>query len=205
MSPDEEDRDDLRLPIVQAGDPVLRRPTRLVPIDEIGSDRIQRLIDAMIATVSGVGVGLAAPQVGVDLRIAVIEDPPEYHAFLPDDLLEAQDRTPVERYVLINPELTVVDATPAEWFEGCLSVDGYRAIVPRSRAVHVRALDRDGQPFEVDATGWHARILQHEIDHLEGGLYVDRMLTRTLVDSGSYSERWGDDAIDHVKALFGAD
>ena len=205
MSPDEEDLDDLRLPIVQAGDPVLRRPTRLVPVDELGSDRIQRLIDAMIATVSGAGVGLAAPQVGVDLRIAVIEDPPEYHAFLPDDLLEAQDRTPVERYVLINPELTVVDATPAEWFEGCLSVDGYRAIVPRAVAVHVRAIDRDGEPFEVDATGWHARILQHEIDHLDGCLYVDRMLTRTLVDSGSYSERWGGDAIDHVKALFGAD
>ena len=71
--------------------------------------------------------------------------------------------------------------------------------------MHVRALDRDGQPFELDATGWHARILQHEIDHLDGCLYVDRMLTRTLVDSASYSERWGGDAIDHVKDVLGAD
>ncbi len=190
---------------MQAGDPVLRRPTRLVPHDEIASDGVQRLIDAMIATVSGVGVGLAATQVGVGLRIAVIEDPPEFHQQMPDDLLVAQDRTPVERYVLINPELTVVDATPVEWFEGCLSVDGYRAVVPRATAVHVRALDRHGQPFELDATGWHARILQHEIDHLDGCLYVDRMLTRTLVDSASYSERWGGDTIDHVKDVLGAD
>jgi peptide deformylase len=194
-----------RLPIVQAGDPVLRRPARPVAPDEIGSDAVQHLVDAMIATVSGVGVGLAAPQVGVGLRIAVIEDPPEYHEQMPDDLLEAQGRTPVERYVLINPELTVVDGTPVEWFEGCLSVDGYRAIVPRFSAVHVRALDRDGRPFELDATGWHARILQHEIDHLDGCLYVDRMLTRTLVDTASYSERWGGDAIDHVKQILGAD
>ncbi|MGZ4785021.1 MAG: peptide deformylase [Acidimicrobiales bacterium] len=194
-----------RLPIVQAGDPVLRQPARPVEVDELGSARVQRLIDAMIASVSGVGVGLAAPQVGVGLRIAVIEDPPEYHEQMPDDLLEAQGRTPVERYVLINPELTVVDDTPAEWFEGCLSVDGYRAIVPRASSVHVRALDRDGRPFELDATGWHARILQHEIDHLDGCLYVDRMLTRTLVDSDSYSERWGGDTIDHVKAVFHVD
>src|SRR6185503_13698437 len=172
---------DERLPIVQAGDPVLRRPAQDVPIDEIASPGVQRLIDAMIATVSGVGVGLAAPQVGVGLRIAVIEDPPDYHEQIPDDLLAAQGRTPVERYVLINPELAIVDDTPAEWFEGCLSVDGYRAVVPRASRVHVRALDRDGRPFELDATGWHARILQHEIDHLDGCLYVDRMLTRTLV------------------------
>ena len=196
---------DERLPIVQAGDPVLRRPAQDVPIDEIASPGVQRLIDAMIATVSGVGVGLAAPQVGVGLRIAVIEDPPDYHEQIPDDLLAAQGRTPVERYVLINPELAIVDDTPAEWFEGCLSVDGYRAVVPRASGVHVRALDRDGRPFEVGATGWHARILQHEIDHLDGCLYVDRMLTRTLVDSASFSERWGGDAIEHVKHVLGAD
>src|SRR5512144_2588943 len=130
---------DGRLPIVQAGDQVLRQPARPVAVDELASAPVQALIDAMIVTVSGVGVGLAAPQVGVGLRIAVIEDPPEYHEQMPDDLLQAQGRTPVERYVLVNPELTVVDDTPAEWFEGCLSVDGYRAIVPRAWGVHVRA------------------------------------------------------------------
>ena len=196
---------DGRLPIVQAGDPVLRQPALPVPVDEIASAPIQDLIDAMIRTVSGSGVGLAAPQVGVGLRVMVIEDPSEYHEQMPPELLEAQGRFPIDRYVLVNPELTIIDDTPVEWFEGCLSVDGYRAVVPRATAVHVRALDREGQPFELDATGWHARILQHEIDHLDGCLYVDRMLTRTLVDSESYSERWGGDAIDHVKALFGAD
>jgi peptide deformylase len=204
-SPDENGGGDGRRPIVQAGDPVLRRAARPVRADELASAAVQDLIDAMIATMSGVGVGLAAPQVGVDLRIAVIEDPAEYHEQLPDELLEAQGRAPVGRYVLINPELAVTDATPAEWFEGCLSVDGYRAVVPRATAVHVRALDREGRPFEVDATGWHARILQHEIDHLDGRLYVDRMLTRTLVDSTSYAERWGGDDVGHVKQVFGAD
>jgi peptide deformylase len=195
---------DGRLPIVQAGDPVLRQPARAVPIEDIATGPIQHLIDAMLTTMDGVGVGLAAPQVGVGLRIAVIEDPATYHEQMPDDLLEAQGRVPLARHVLINPELTIVDASPVEWFEGCLSVDGYRAVVPRANGVHVRALDRDGVPFELDVTGWPARILQHEIDHLDGCLYVDRMLTRTLVDSDSYSERWGGDTIDHVKAAFGS-
>jgi len=196
---------DGRLPIVQAGDPVLRQPALPVPVDEIASAPIQDLIDAMIRTVSGSGVGLAAPQVGVGLRVMVIEDPSEYHEQMPPELLEAQGRFPIDRYVLVNPELTIIDDTPVEWFEGCLSVDGYRAVVPRAFGVHLRALDRDGKPFEVDATGWHARILQHEIDHLDGRLYVDRMLSRTLVDSDSYRDRWGGAPIDQVKHIFGDD
>jgi len=127
------------LPIVQAGDPVLRAPARPLSLDEIRSTAIQQLIADMRETMRAApGVGLAAPQVGVGLRIAVIEDPPDYHEQIPDDLLAAQGRTPVERYVLINPELAIVDDTPAEWFEGCLSVDGYRAVVPRASGVHVR-------------------------------------------------------------------
>ena len=193
------------LPIVAAGHAVLRQRAREVPAEEISSAPVQQLVDAMIATVAGVGVGLAAPQVGVPLRIVVIEDPAEYHEQMPAELLEAQGRVPVERYVLINPVLTVVDDTPAEWFEGCLSVEGYRAIVPRASAVHLRALDRHGAPYELEASGWHARILQHEVDHLDGRLYVDRMLTRTLVDATTYSERWGGESIDEVKRIFGVD
>jgi peptide deformylase len=194
-----------RLAIVQAGDPVLRRPAREVTSEELTSPALQQLVDAMLVTMEGVGVGLAAPQVGVGLRVVVIEDPAHYHEGIDSEVLAAQGREPIEPYVLINPELRVVDDTPAEWFEGCLSVDGYRAVVPRASAVHLRALDRDGRPFELDATGWHARILQHEVDHLDGCLYVDRMLSRTLVDTTSYSERWGGAPVDQVKHTFGAD
>jgi peptide deformylase len=200
-----DDPPDGRLPIVQAGHPVLRQPARAVTADELASPALQDLIDAMLVTMEGVGVGLAAPQVGVGLRVAVIEDPPHYHEGVEPSVLAAMGREPVEPYVLVNPELTVTDATPVEWFEGCLSVDGYRAVVPRASAVHLRALDRDGHPYELDATGWHARILQHEVDHLDGRLYVDHMLTRTLVDTPSFGERWGAASIPEVKRAFDVD
>src|ERR1051326_1890132 len=92
--------------------------------------------------------------------------------------------------VLVNPVVAVLDDGPAEFFEGCLSVDGYRAIVPRARRVRVRALDRAGQAFERDATGWYARIIQHEVDHLAGRLYLSRMLPGTFVSASSAAQHW---------------
>ncbi len=134
---------------------------------------MQRLIDLMFATLAGTGVGLAARQVGVGLRLAVVEDAAELEAALPPGLLAEQGREPVARHVLVNPTLTVLDPDPAEFFEGCLSVDGFSGLVRRHRAVLVRALDEKGHPFELALEGWPARILQHELDHLEGKLYID--------------------------------
>lgn len=171
----------VRLHIEQAGAPALHAPARDVTVEELARDEMQQLIEMMFATLHGVGVGLAAPQIGVPLRLAVVEDPPEAHAVVDPDLLLAQERVPVAPHVLVNPVLTVDDAEQAEFFEGCLSVDGYRAIVPRARSVRVRALDRHGQPIERVASGWYARILQHEVDHLDGRLYIERMLPRTFV------------------------
>jgi peptide deformylase len=82
--------------------------------------------------------------------------------------------------VLVNPRLTITDATPADFYEGCLSLAGFAARVPRALAVHVDALDHRGEPVAIDATGWYARILQHEHDHLMGTLYIDRMDSRTF-------------------------
>jgi len=193
----------LRLRIEQVGAEVLHRPARAVATDELASADVQRLIDLMFATLAGTGVGLAAPQVGVGLQIVVIEDPPDFQAAVPPDLLRLQEREPVAPHVLINPILETVDPTPAEFFEGCLSVDGYRAIVPRARRVRVRGLDRDGQPVEREASGWYARILQHEVDHLAGRLYLERMLPRTFVSAASAAQTWTGLPIDEAKRRLG--
>jgi peptide deformylase len=165
---------------------------------ELGTAEVQRLIDLMFATLAGVGVGFAAPQVGVGLQIVVIEDPELLHAQVSPDLLRRQERVPVPPHVLVNPIVDVLDPTPAEFFEGCLSVEGYRAIVPRARRVRVRALDRFGQAVEREASGWYARIVQHETDHLAGRLYLERMLPRTFVSAAS-APTWIAMPIDEAK------
>jgi peptide deformylase len=148
-------------------------------------------------------VGLAAPQVGVGLQIVVIEDPAEIQVAVAPELLREQERVPVARHALINPEVENVDTEIAEFFEGCLSVDGYRAVVPRARRVRVRALDRSGNAFVTEATGWYARIVQHEVDHLAGRLYLERMLPRTFVSAESAAARWTRLPISEAKRILG--
>ncbi len=171
------------LKIVQVGDPVLRAGTSEIAPSRIQTPELQNLIDLMRATMlDAPGVGLAAPQVGVPLRLTVIEDRAEMIAMLPPEDTTARDRRAVPFHVLINPKLTIVDPTPVSFAEGCLSVTGFAAQVPRARAVRVEALDHHGKPQVINATGWYARILQHEIDHLDGALYIDRMDTRTFIN-----------------------
>jgi peptide deformylase len=169
------------LKIVEVGEPVLRQPAQPVTPDLLRSARFAELVDLMRETMRDApGVGLAAPQVGVPLQVAVIEDRAEYHRGLTPDDLAARGRAPVAFHVIVNPRLTVLEPGPVAFHEGCLSVPGFAAVVPRARAVRVEALDHAGRPVTIDAEGWYARILQHEIDHLGGTLYVDRMLTRTF-------------------------
>ncbi|KAG6788870.1 hypothetical protein POTOM_004948 [Populus tomentosa] len=171
--------------IVKAGDPVLHEPAREVDPKEIGSERIQKIIDDMVKVMRmAPGVGLAAPQIGIPLRagfsIIVLEDTAEYIGYAPKNETKAQDRRPFDLLVIVNPKLKKKSNRTAFFFEGCLSVDGFRAIVERHLDVEVEGLSRDGQPIKVDASGWQARILQHECDHLEGTLYVDKMVPRTF-------------------------
>uniref|UniRef100_A0A7N0UZV3 Peptide deformylase n=1 Tax=Kalanchoe fedtschenkoi TaxID=63787 RepID=A0A7N0UZV3_KALFE len=167
--------------IVKAGDPVLHEPAQLVKAEEIASDRVQKIIDDMVKAMRmGPGVGLAAPQIGVPLQIIVLEDTKEYISYAPKEELIAQDRRQFDLLVIVNPKLKKKGNKSALFFEGCLSVDGYRAVVERHLGVEVTGLDRFGQPIKVDATGWQARILQHECDHLDGTLYVDKMVPRTF-------------------------
>ncbi|HEY0706079.1 MAG TPA: peptide deformylase [Polyangia bacterium] len=174
------------LPIVQAGHPVLRQQAASVAPGDLRRREFVELIEAMRETMrSAPGVGLAAPQIGESLAIAVIEDRADYQARLTREELEARERQPVPFHVIANPRLTVIDPGPVAFTEGCLSVTGYAAVTARAAAVRVDALDHRGEPIVIEARGWYARILQHEIDHLNGTLYVDRMDTRTFTFVGT--------------------
>jgi peptide deformylase len=176
---------------VQAGDPVLRGVARPLTREEIASPGFAELVAIMRETMRAApGVGLAAPQIGLPIQLVVIEDRADYLARSTPEELAARDRRAVDFHVLVNPRLTIVDAAPAEFFEGCLSVEGYLAKVARATAVHVDALDEQGRPVAIDARGWYARILQHEVDHLNGTLYIDRMTPRTLTAQENYPRFW---------------
>jgi len=192
------------LKIVQAGEPVLRQQARELTPDEIRSSAVQQLIELMRETMRDApGVGLAAPQVGLPLQLAVIEDSAAYLAGVPPARLAALEREAVPFHVIINPKLTFEDPTPVSHFEGCLSVEGFTAVVPRARAVKVEALDDKGQPFIRGARGWYARILQHEIDHLGGTLYIDRMQTRSFHTTTNQARYWAGRPLDEVRQVLG--
>lgn len=168
-------------PIVQAGDPVLRKEARRLSPTEIRSHEVQELIEVMKRTMQAApGVGLAAPQIGVDLQIAVIEDKSEYTKDVAPAFLAERERRPVSFHTVINPVLTPIGIETREFFEGCLSVQGFTAVVSRLLQVQVQCLDGSGREQTIKASGWYARILQHEIDHLKGTLYIDRMKSRTF-------------------------
>ena len=168
----------MRLEIVQVGEPVLRQAARPLSPAEIVAAEVQQLIELMRETMHNApGVGLAAPQIGLPLQLAVIQDTGES---------PTTERTPVGFHVIANPRLTLGDGV-VEFFEGCLSVDGFQAVVPRARSVRVEALDHRGAPVVIEASGWYARILQHEIDHLNGKLYIDRMRGDTLATNKNFA------------------
>ncbi|MFJ3553562.1 peptide deformylase [Streptomyces sp. NPDC090114] len=175
------------LPIVAAGDPVLRAGTE--PYDgQLGPDLLARFVAALRVTMRAApGVGLAAPQVGVGLRIAVIEDP----APVPEEVRLARGRVPQPFRVLVNPAYEAVGTARAGFFEGCLSVPGYQAVVARAVSVRVTGQDEGGREVDEVFGGWPARIVQHEVDHLDGTLYLDRAEVRSLSANAAVVERWG--------------
>lgn len=189
------------LTIVQAGEPVLRKAARPLRANEIRSREIQDLIAEMKETMyAAPGVGLAAPQVGRGIQLAVIEDREQYMKDWTPEQLAARERKPVPFHVIINPRLTLLDGEEVEFFEGCLSVQGLMALVPRSRRVGVEFLDEKGKRRTIEASGWYARILQHEIDHLLGTLYLDRMVPRTLMTVENYKKFWMKKSLPELKA-----
>lgn len=191
----------MKLKIVQAGDPILRKQSRPLTKDEIRSPSIQLLIELMRNTMrEAPGVGLAAPQIAKSIQLAVIEDRPDYLDRLSADELAEHQRAAIPFHVIINPKLTFLKKTSAQFFEGCLSVAGYQAIVDRALNVRVECLNERGEEITINAQGWYARILQHEIDHLNGTLYIDRMKTRTLTTSENMLRFWNNQTIEQVLA-----
>jgi peptide deformylase len=181
----------VRLKIVQTGEPVLRQPARPLTPQEILSDEIQRLIRDMHETMTDApGVGLAAPQVGLGLQLAVIEDREDLLKSVSAEELADKERRGVSFHVIVNPKLTPVGNDKVEFFEGCLSVAGFMAAVARARKVRVECLDENAKPRVIEASGWYARILQHEIDHLNGTLYIDRMHPHSFTTLENYSRHW---------------
>lgn len=151
--------------IVLADQPVLRAKARKVA--SITPD-LQALIDDMIETMrEAPGVGLAAPQVGVSQRVIVVE-----YAEPPED--EDAQPVPPKLYVVINPEIVKASEDLVEGAEGCLSIPGYSGTVDRHRAVTLKGLNRRGAPVKIKAQDWLARIFQHEVDHLDGVLFIDK-------------------------------
>jgi peptide deformylase len=190
----------LRLKIVQAGEGVLRQRARPLSAEEIRSREIHELIEHMRETMHDApGVGLAAPQIGISIQLAVIEDREEYQANVPPELLAERERRPVPFHVLINPKIVSSGGGPLEFFEGCLSVAGLSAVVPRYSTVKVEHLDENGVARTIEASGWYGRILQHEIDHLHGKLYIDRMHGRTLMTVENFGRFWKDLPIAEVR------
>lgn len=182
------DRGQMRIKIVSVGEPVLRAAARPLSQEEIASTRVRDLIEHMRETVrDSPGVGLAAPQIGESLQLAVIEDKAEYQADLSEADLAERERRPVPFHVLINPEIELLSPSEVSFYEGCLSLPGFVGIVPRARKVRVDALNENGEPIRIKAEGWYARILQHEIDHLKGTVYIDRMWSRSFSSLDNYN------------------
>jgi peptide deformylase len=181
------------LKLFEAGELVLRRPSRELTPEEIVSAPIQDLIGSMYETMRAApGVGLAAPQIGMPLQLAVIEDRQEFIDKLPPEHAATRLRSAVAPHVIVNPRLTFEAGENVEFFEGCLSLPGFTAIVPRAPAVRVDCLNERAEPVTIYGRGWYARILQHEIDHLHGTLYVDRMLTRSFMGRENFERYWKD-------------
>ena len=154
------------LKVARIAHPVLRAPAKPVPKSAFKDAIFQKLVDDMRETMYEYeGVGLAGPQVHEGLRLAVIE--------VPSDDERSQAEVPF--MVLVNPEITPIGDETLKGWEGCLSIPDLRGVVPRFKSIKLEALDRYGKPYLLEAHDFFARVIQHECDHLDGGVYLDRM------------------------------
>lgn len=159
--------------ILRIGTPSLREVSKPVPLDEIHDPAFQALIDDMIETMRQYnGAGLSAPQIGHNLRLMIFEitKNPRY-----------PEAEPIPLTILINPTFEAISEELQQGYEGCLSVDDLRGVVPRYMHIRYKGFDRTGTPIEREVSEFHAKVFQHEFDHLEGTLFIDRVEdTKTL-------------------------
>lgn len=189
------------VPIVVVGDPVLRVPAEPMT-DQLERRTLDRLVEVMRATMHDApGVGLAAPQIGIPLRIAVVEDMYDVGS----EVAAERMRTALPFRVVVNPEYTELGATRRSFYEGCLSVPGYQAVVSRAERVRLHCTDLAGTVVDEEFAGWPARIFAHETDHLDGIVYIDKAVTRSLAANDVYADRWADPSPERAAAALGFD
>jgi len=178
------------LKVARMGHPVLRAKALPVPPARITTAGVQRLIDSMFETMREyTGIGLAAPQVHESLRIFVAG----VREGVIGDAVGDDENMPF--MTLINPEITLLTEPTHEGWEGCLSIPDVRGLVPRAAEVRVQAFDRQGKKLAFTASGLTARVIQHETDHLDGVLFMDRMRTlKSLAFMEEYRRFWTEDA-----------
>ena len=173
-------------PIVQVGHPVLRH--HAMPFDgQLDDAELGRLIDLMRRVMhKAPGVGLAAPQLGIPLQIAVLEDQFD----VDPEVAAARGREPLPFFAMLNPSYVPLGQATKAFYEGCLSLNGLQAAVVRPESVRLDFTAADGTAQQRDFTGWQARIVQHETDHLHGVIYLDRAELRSLSSNAEYAARW---------------
>jgi peptide deformylase len=174
------------LKVARMGHPVLRRRARALERADLKSSAVQKLIDDMVDTMTEYhGIGLAAPQVHEGVRIFI--------AGMQEDAADDDEEPAIIPVPFVNPEIVAIGSEKETDWEGCLSIPDIRGKVPRYMRVKVRGLDREGTRQELQLTGFPARVVQHENDHLDGVLFVDRMGTfKTLTFLEEYGKHWRD-------------
>lgn len=175
--------------IIHMGNPILRQPSRQLKQNEIASAWLHDIINDMIATMHQEGgIGLAAPQIGQLVQVVVVEIPKNCKRYV--------NTQPFERTIFINPHIEVLDETVQGCWESCLSTPGLRGVVYRPRKIRVNYLQTDGQPRQAVFDNFLATALQHEFDHLQGILFVDRLHnSRLLSTHENYLRFWRDKPI----------
>ncbi len=185
--------------VVQAGHPALRQRSARYE-GQLDGAELSALIGLMRNVMHAApGVGLAAPQLGIPLQLAVLEDQFE----IDPDTAAARGREPLEFFAILNPSYTPLGTGTAAFFEGCLSLNGLQAVVQRAESVRLEYTTPAGEPTDRDFSGWQARIVQHETDHLHGILYIDRAELRSLTTNSEYAARWAEPGIRRARQELG--
>ena len=185
--------------IVQAGHPVLRHVA--APYEgQLNDAELGHLIDLMRSVMhKAPGVGLAAPQLGIPLQLAVLED-----QFAVDpDVAAVRGREPLPFFAMLNPRYQSLDTTSVAFYEGCLSIGGLQAAVLRPESVRLDFTAPDGTELQRSFSGWQARIVQHETDHLHGVLFLDRAELRSISNNAEYAARWAQPDISRARQELG--
>ncbi|MFF2243723.1 peptide deformylase [Arthrobacter sp. NPDC058130] len=186
-------------PIVQAGHPVLRHVA--APYEgQVTDAELGHLLDLMRSVMhKAPGVGLAAPQLGIPLQVAVLEDQFDVDA----EVAAVRGREPLPFFAMVNPSYRVLGAKSVAFYEGCLSIGGLQAAVMRPESVQLDFTAPDGTPMQRSFSGWQARIVQHETDHLHGVLFLDRAELRSISSNAEYSARWAQPDINRARQELG--